>query len=141
MSPLKILIIATTTLMPSLAYAEAKKVILKEMALNKTPLEGVSSAFISGTMDTAGTFAANAVMQNGSVFPAHKHPDDRMSLVVEGTMFLGIGDEINPEAEIKFEAGTVAVVPKGMSHWMAARDGDVRIIEIGTGPTVTEWMK
>jgi len=64
-----------------------------------------------------------------------------MSPVVEGTMFLGIGDEIDPEAEIKFEAGSVAVLPNGISHWMAARDGDVRIIEIGTGPIVTEWIK
>lgn len=131
----------TALAMPTFSVAEVSKVALAEMPLNQTPLDGVSSAMMSGAMDADGVFGAVAVMEDGSVFPAHSHPDARMSLVIEGTMYLGVGDAIDPEAEQVFEAGTVALTPAGVAHWMAARDGDVRILEIGTGPTTTDWTQ
>ncbi len=127
--------------MPSLAVADVSKLTLNEMSLNQTPIKGVSSAMLSGAMDKSGVFGANAIMQDGSVFPPHSHPDARMSLVVEGTMYLGVGSSVDPDAEQIFEAGTIALTPAGVPHWMAARDGDVRIIEIGTGPTTTDWTE
>ncbi|MEM7057472.1 MAG: cupin domain-containing protein [Pseudomonadota bacterium] len=126
---------------PVAIAADIKKITLDQMQLNETPLEGVSSAMINGTMTEDGAFGANAIMKDGSVFPPHSHPDARMSLVVSGKMYLGVGDQIDPGAEQVFEAGTVAITPAGVSHWMAARDGDVRILEIGTGPTETRWSK
>ncbi len=127
--------------LPSLAIAEVSKLILSEMPLNQTPIEGVSSAMMSGAMDAEGVFGANAIMEDGSIFPPHSHPDARMSLVIEGTMYLGVGTSIDPSAEQVFEAGSVALTPAGVPHWMAARDGDVRILEIGTGPTTTDWTQ
>ena len=126
---------------PSLALADISKVNLLDMPLGQTPLDGVSSAMVSGAMDADGTFGANALMEDGSVFPPHSHPDARLSLVLEGTMHLGMGDAVDPGAEEVFEAGTVAITPAGIAHWMAARDGDVRILEIGTGPTTTDWVE
>ncbi|MEM6550354.1 MAG: cupin domain-containing protein [Pseudomonadota bacterium] len=126
---------------PSIAGAEVKKVTLSEMVLTPTSLAGVSSAFVAGRFGDPGAFAAHATMQAGSVFPPHTHPDARMSLVLEGTMYLGVGGTVDPAAERRFKAGSVAMTPAGVRHWMAARDGDVRVLEIGTGPTVTEWVE
>jgi len=126
---------------PTVAAADVTRLDLTGMPLNQTPIDGVSSAMISGAMDAEGVFGANAIMQDGSVFPPHSHPDARMSLVIEGTMYLGVGDAVDPSAEQVFEAGTVALTPAGVPHWMAARDGDVRILEIGTGPTKTDWSR
>ncbi|MEM7507024.1 MAG: cupin domain-containing protein [Pseudomonadota bacterium] len=131
-------LIAAIALVTS-ARAEVEKVTLNEMPLAKTPIAGVSSAMVSGAMNAPGAFGANAIMRAGSVFPPHSHPDARMSLVLEGTMYLGIGETVDPGAEQAFEAGTLAVTPAGTPHWMVARDGDVRILEIGTGPTQTDW--
>ncbi len=141
MSLMKSLGLIAVVMAPSLAGAEAKKVTLDEMTLNQTPLDGVSSAMVSGAMDAEGAFGANAVMRDGSVFPPHSHPDGRMSVVLEGTMYLGIGDAVDPDAEEAYEAGTVAITAGGVPHWMAARGGDVRILEIGTGPTTTDWVE
>lgn len=141
MTFIKMMALISTTLVPTLAIAEVSKLTLSEMPLNQTPIAGVSSAMMSGAMDDEGVFGANAVMKDGSVFPPHTHPDARMSLVIEGTMYLGVGNSVDPEAEQVFEAGSVALTPAGVAHWMAARDGDVRIIEIGTGPTITDWTK
>lgn len=130
---------AAITFAPTLGFAEVKKLDLTTMPLNATPIEGVSSAMVSGSMGQEGVFGANAIMSDGSVFPPHTHPDARMSLVIEGTMYLGVGEEVEPGKETAYQAGTVALTPAGVPHWMAARDGDVRILEIGTGPTVTNW--
>ncbi len=138
---LKALGLAAAVAGPTVASAQAQKVALDEMKLDPSPVEGVSSAFVAGAMDAEGAFGANSMMREGSVFPPHSHPDARMSLVLEGTMYLGTGDAIDAGAEQVFEAGTVAIMPEGVSHWMAARDGDVRILEIGTGPTTTEWTE
>ncbi len=137
----KSIALIATTLAPTLANAEVSKLTLSEMPLNQTPIEGVSSAMMSGSFGAEGVFGANAIMEDGSIFPPHTHPDARMSLVIEGTMYLGIGSAIDPEAEQVFEAGSIALTPAGVPHWMAARDGNVRIIEIGTGPTTTDWTQ
>ena len=126
---------------PTIGWAEVKKLDLDQMPLNQTPIEGVSSAMVSGAMDAEGAFGANAIMEDGSVFPPHTHPDARMSIVLQGTVYLGIGEAVDQSLEQVFQAGTVAVTPAGVPHWMAARDGDVRILEIGTGPTVTDWTQ
>ena len=135
----KIFAATVIALEPSLVNAEVKKLDLKDMPLNPTPIEGVSSAMVSGNMQQAGVFGANAIMSEGSIFPPHTHPDARMSLVIEGTMYLGVGDTVDPGKEKAYEAGSMALTPAGVSHWMAARNGDVRVLEIGTGPTVTNW--
>lgn len=120
---------------------EVETHVLNEMELTPTPLDGVASTMVGGAMDDDGAFAAQAVMADGAVFPPHDHPDARVSLVLEGTMYLGTGEIVDEAAERAFQAGSVAITPAGVMHWMAARDGDVRILEIGTGPTETRWAE
>lgn len=123
----------------SLAPAAAAQVTafdLAEMTLNAHPmLEGVSAAFLTGAFDAEGLYVANSVMADGAFFPPHAHPDDRITYVVEGTMYLGTGSDAEAGAETAHPAGTAMLTPAGTFHWMAARDGDVRILEIGSGPS------
>ncbi|MEL6465640.1 MAG: cupin domain-containing protein [Pseudomonadota bacterium] len=137
----KTMTLLATLALPSLAIADVSKLTLDKMLLNDTPIDGVASAMMSGSMDAEGVFGANGYIEEGSIFPPHTHPDARISLVIEGTMYLGVGSTVDASAEQVFEAGTVALTPAGVPHWMAARDGDVRIIEIGTGPTTTDWTQ
>ena len=60
---------------------------------------------------------------------------DPPSLMVEGTMHRGSGSAVVPERETGYPAGIAVLTPAGTFHWMAARDGDVRILEIGSGPS------
>lgn len=129
------------TLPLSVTAQDIEKRILSEMELAPTPLRGVASAMVAGSFAQAGAFAGNAIMSEGSLFPPHAHPDARISVVLDGVMYLGAGDVVDPSVEQAFEAGSVAVTPAGTTHWMAARDGDVRILEIGTGPTETRWAE
>ncbi len=118
--------------------AGVTKLTLEDMALNAHPqFDGVSAAMMTGAFSEEGLYAANSVMRQGAVFPPHSHPDQRLTVVVSGTMYLGVGDAIDPANEQAFEAGSVALTPPGTMHYMISRDGDVRVIEIGAGPSAT----
>ena len=139
--------IKTTAIAAALLAATAataqegvEKRVLDEMALAANPaLEGVEGAMVRGAFDADGLYAANSVMREGAVFPSHAHPDDRMSVVVSGTMHLGTGETVDPASEQAFPAGSVALTPAGTTHYMIARKGDVRILEIGAGPSATTF--
>ncbi len=136
-------ITAIAILMAGSADAQSiEKKTLTDMILNPHPqFEGVSAAFITGRFDAEGLYAANSVLGAGAFFPPHVHDDDRMSVVVEGTMYLGTGTTVDPGNEQEFPAGSVAITPAGSVHYMIARDGDVRILEIGAGPSATSFSE
>lgn len=50
-------------------------------------------------------------MRPGSVLPEHKHPNEQISLVVEGTLELTVGGVTRV-----MKKGDVAVVPPGVPH-------------------------
>ncbi len=116
-----------------------RKVELSEVALASTPIEGVSSAFIVGAFDADGLYAARSTMVEGARFPPHRHTDQRMTLVLSGTMYLGSGESIDDASLVAYPAGTVAVTPAGAAHYMVARDGDFTVLEIGSGPSGTAF--
>ncbi|MEM8792131.1 MAG: cupin domain-containing protein [Pseudomonadota bacterium] len=96
---------------------------------------GVSNGFLIGAFDRAGLYAAEGEMAAGSTFPPHTHPDTRLTIVISGTMYLGEGTTADPARLIAYPAGTAAITPGGTPHYMAAQDGDVRVLEIGAGPS------
>ncbi len=140
-TPLKIA--ALVMLMASASNAQdVEQKILSEMELSAHPkFAGIVGGLITGAFTEPGLYAANSVMLDGAVFPPHSHIDDRMSVVVEGTMYLGTGPDIDPANEQVFPAGSIALTPAGTTHYMIARGGDVRILEIGAGPTATAFSE
>lgn len=104
--------------------------------------EGVENALALGSPGAdAGAFVANSMMFEGALFPPHTHPNERLSLVLEGVMYLGVGDTVDPSNEIAVPAGSAARVPAGVMHYMISRDGDVRIAEIGTAPSPSAFAE
>ncbi|MEM7529898.1 MAG: cupin domain-containing protein [Pseudomonadota bacterium] len=101
---------------------------------------GVSSSFLIGRFDEVGLYAAHATMEEGSVFPPHTHPDDRLTIVLDGVMYLGEGGSAEVENAVAYPAGTAAVTPAGTAHFMLAPEGDVRVLEIGAGPSGTTFV-
>ena len=125
---------------PAVAAQEIAATTIEEMALSPHPdFDGISAAMIVGGFDRPGLYAANSVILDGGLFPPHAHPDDRLSVVLSGTMYLGVGDTVDRSDERAFPAGTIALTPAGTMHWMATRGGDVRILEIGAGPSGTTF--
>ena len=131
----------TLLLVTPAAAQEITSVPLAGMELNPTPFDGVAAAFVTGAFDAEGLYAANSVLSDGAFFPPHAHPDDRLTLVLEGTMHLGTGTSETETDETAYPAGTAVLTPAGTMHWMAARSGDVRVLEIGAGPSGTTFAE
>ncbi len=102
-------------------------------------IEGVSAAFLVGTFDADGLYAAQSTMKAGAIFPPHKHPDQRFTHVLSGTMYLAEGETVDEASLVAYPAGTVALTPPDTWHYMVARDGDFTVLEIGSGPSGTEF--
>jgi quercetin dioxygenase-like cupin family protein len=116
------------------------KITLSEVNLTANPrLEGVSAAFIVGAFDASGLYAARSTMVNGAVFPPHRHNDLRMTQVLSGTMYLAEGEVIDEAKLVAYPAGSVAITPPGTWHYMVAKDGDFTVLELGSGPSETEF--
>ncbi len=128
---------------PAVAQEGAiRQLDLSAMELAAHPLfTGVEAAFLTGAFDAEGLYAANSVMQRGSTFPPHAHPDLRLTVVISGTMYLGEGAEIRPEEARPYPAGTIALTPPGTMHYMLALEDDVRILEIGSGPSGSDFAQ
>lgn len=103
--------------------------------------EGISSGFLrGGGFEAEGLFATHATMADGAVFPPHTHPDARFTLVVEGTMFIGVGETFDPARLVAYPEGSMFWTEAGVPHFMQARDGDVSVLDVGAGPTTTEFV-
>lgn len=121
---------------PAATGGPIETITLEDMDL--TDLEavpGVSSGFLIGSFGSDGLYGAQGVMRQGAVFPPHAHPDVRLTVVMSGTMYLGHGTAFDESALVAYPEGTVAITPAGTFHFMAAPDGDVSVLEIGSGPS------
>lgn len=86
-------------------------------------------------------------VEAGREVPPHATEEGlRLLTVLEGTLFWGDGDTVDPAAETVYPAGSILMVPAGVEHWLAARDGDL-LLQLVTldanapAPAVREQMR
>lgn len=121
---------------PRIRSVELGKMTLKQIGT----LPGISNAFIEGTFDTPGLYAAYGKMAKGSRFPPHSHPDVRLTVVTSGTMYLGEGETFDEAKLVAYSVGMVAITPANVPHFMDAKDNDVTVLEIGSGPSGARFV-
>lgn len=67
-------------------------------------------------------------VKDGDVVPPHATKSHlRLLTVLSGDMSWGDGSTVNPQKEKVYPAGSVLTIPSGADHWLAARNGPVRI--------------
>lgn len=69
----------------------------------------------------------------------HSHPEERIYTVISGTWYIGLGDRFDPAQLKAFPAGSLYVVPAGVSHFHWAKSGESIVQVNGTGPTATDY--
>ena len=80
-------------------------------------------------------------LAEGVVFPVHTHPDARLSTVLSGTMYYGVGEVFEEVEFTAYPAGSVVYTPPNTPHWMWVQDGDVVVQESGFGPTESIFLE
>ncbi|MEL7223952.1 MAG: cupin domain-containing protein [Cyanobacteria bacterium J06576_12] len=98
-------------------------------------IAGVESAIALGNPSSSELYVLFGRMAPGSTFPAHSHPDDRITTVISGVMYYGIGETFNPENVQAYPAGSVVYTPAGTPHFMQSQDAETLMQETGFGPT------
>lgn len=106
-----------------------------------SPVEGVESAVLIGDSSLAELYVSTGKIAEGVVFPVHTHSDARLSTVVSGTMYYGVGETREEVEFTAYPAGTVVYTPPNTPHWMWAKDGEIIVQESGFGPSETTFLE
>lgn len=72
---------------------------------------------------------------------AHTHPRDEMVTVIRGTWYLGAGERFDAAKLKGYPPGSFIVIPAGVPHFVATREGPVIVQLSGTGTFGTDYLE
>ncbi len=103
--------------------------------------DGRQRAQLYGDSSRGGAWVDRAKIPAGMSVSAHTHPHDELVTVIEGTWYLGEG-EVFDQAKLRpYPAGSFVVIPAGVPHFVAAKEGAVIVQLSGTGKFGTDYLK
>jgi quercetin dioxygenase-like cupin family protein len=77
-----------------------------------------------------GAWVDRVKIPGGARVLAHTHTQDELVTVIEGTWYVGEGAKFDAAKLKGYPAGSFVVIPAGVPHFVAARDGTV-IVQLG----------
>ena len=77
------------------------------------------------TFDSAGATVNEYTFAAGASFPIHRHPQEQITIVLEGQVVLTVAGETSPLAE-----GAWSVVGPDVEHGITAGPGGARILAV-----------
>jgi quercetin dioxygenase-like cupin family protein len=87
--------------------------------------DGRQRAQLFGDSSEGGTWIDRVKIPGGAHVPPHTHPQDDLVTVIEGTWYLGEGAKFDSAKLKGYPAGSFIVIPAGVPHFVAAREGTV----------------
>ncbi|HEY0963710.1 MAG TPA: cupin domain-containing protein [Pseudomonadales bacterium] len=118
----------------ALAQDKPAPILPEQLQWGGTP-DAAQSVMVVGAPDKAGLYQQRVRMPAGSKIQPHTHPDERISVVLEGTIHVGFGETFDENEVVAIPAGAVYVAPAGVPHYVWAKDGPALYQEGGMGPT------
>jgi quercetin dioxygenase-like cupin family protein len=95
---------------------------------------GSQMAVLVGDPSKAGVpYVFRAKLPDGYKVPPHWHPSDENVTVLQGTLLVGKGENLDPSAMEELPAGSFMRMPKTMRHFAMAK-GETIIQLHGIGP-------
>jgi len=87
--------------------------------------DGRQRAQLFGDSTRDGAWVDRAKLPAGARVLAHTHPQDELVTVIEGTWYLGEGAKFDSVKLKAYPAGSFILIPAGIPHFVAAKDGTV----------------
>jgi quercetin dioxygenase-like cupin family protein len=103
--------------------------------------DGRQRAQLLGDSSQGGAWIDRVKIPAGKRVLAHTHPQDELVTVMEGTWYLGEGTKFNSAKLKAYPAGSFIVIPAGVPHFVAAKDGIVIVQLNGNGRFHTEYVE
>lgn len=101
------------------------------------PLE---SRILKGDPSKLGLYTILLKIPPRTRIPAHRHPDERVGTVVEGTLYYGYGERFSEDALKELPSGSFYTEPAGVAHFSRTGDEGAVIQITGVGPTGTDYV-
>ena len=123
-------------------HAEVTTVVPESLKWSPTPFPDVTSAVVAGDPTANSMYVVFAKYKAGGKSAPHTHPDQRVVTVLSGTYYAGHGTLFDEAKTEPFHPGSVLIIPGNTVHYAWAKDGELILQEVGTGPTATNvWPK
>jgi quercetin dioxygenase-like cupin family protein len=103
--------------------------------------DGRERAQLLGDSSQGGAWVDRVKMPAGKRVLAHTHPQDELVTVIEGTWYLGEGTKFTLTNLKGYPAGSFIVIPAGVPHFVAAKEGAVIIQLNGNGKFHTDYVE
>jgi quercetin dioxygenase-like cupin family protein len=103
--------------------------------------DGRQRAHMFGDSNQEGPWIDRVKIPANSRVLAHTHPQDEIVTVIEGTWYLGEGEKFDVTKLKPYPAGSFIVIPAGVPHFVAAKDGNVIVQLSGTGKFGTDYVE
>jgi anti-sigma factor ChrR (cupin superfamily) len=103
--------------------------------------DGRQRAHLFGDSSQGGTWIDRAKIPGGARVLAHTHAQDELVTVIEGTWYLGEGAKFDSAKLRGYPAGSFIVIPAGIPHFVAAKQGTVVVQLSGIGKFQTNYLE
>ena len=104
--------------------------------------DGRQRAHLFGdSSEGSATWIDRVKIPGGARVLAHTHPQDEPVTVIEGTWYLGEGEKFDSAKLKGYPAGSFILVPAGVPHFVAAKEGTVIIQLNGAGKFQTDYLE
>jgi anti-sigma factor ChrR (cupin superfamily) len=103
--------------------------------------DGRQRAQLVGNSSEGGTWIDRVKIPGGARVLAHTHPQDELVTVIEGTWYLGEGAKFDSAKLRGYPAGSFIVIPTGIPHFVAVKEGTVVVQLSGTGRFQTDYLQ
>ena len=103
--------------------------------------DGRQRAHLFGDSSEGGTWIDRVKIPSGARVLAHTHPQDELVTVIEGTWYLGEGAKFDSAKLRGYPAGSFIVIPAGVPHFVAAKEGSVVVQLSGIEKFQTDYLE
>jgi quercetin dioxygenase-like cupin family protein len=127
--------------MPAIA-AEHVMQTLEEVQWGDAPPmlpAGAKIAVLSGNPGGDGLYTVRLKFPAHYAIPAHSHPKDEHVTILQGTLFMGMGNKLDQGSGKALSVGSFAITPTGVNHY-AYTDNEVVILLHGMGPVDFKYV-
>lgn len=103
--------------------------------------DGRQRAQLFGNSAEDGPWIDRVRIPAGARVLAHTHPQDELITVIEGRWYLGEGAKFDSAKLKGYPAGSFIVIPAGVAHFVAAKEGSVVVQLSGTARFRTDYLE
>ena len=103
--------------------------------------DGRQRAHLFGDSSKGGDWIDRVKIPGGARVLAHTHPQDELVTVIEGAWYLGEGAKFDAAKLKGYPERSFIVIPAGVPHFVAAKEGAVVVQLSGSGKFQTDYLE